>query len=97
MKSFLLVYSDPCPNYKSAIQMLEEIGLAFAEINQNDMHEGCWGKNLSSPTLLARVGDDDIIIFGGETNSEQGACTRTLPDSSLPDKEELRTLINGLA
>ena len=69
--------------------MLEEIGLEFIEINQDDLHEGCFGKNLSSPTLLA---DDDIIIFGGETDSEQGSCPRP-----LPDKKELKTLINGLA
>ena len=55
--------------------MLEELGLAFVEINQDDLHEGCFGKNLSSPTLLV---DNDIIVFGGETDSEQGACTRTL-------------------
>jgi len=91
MKSFLLVHSDSCPNYKSAIQMLEEIGLAFAEINQDDMHEGCWGKNLSSPTLLARVGDDDIIIFGGEIDSAKGAYT-----AILPNKKELKILLNGL-
>ena len=89
MKSFLLIYSDSCPNYKLAKQMLEELGLAFVEINQDDLHEGCWGKNFSSPTLLV---DNDLILFGGETDSEQGACT-----TILPDKEELRTLINGLA
>tara|TARA_B100000029_G_scaffold191427_1_gene189251 strand:- start:197 stop:466 length:270 start_codon:yes stop_codon:yes gene_type:complete len=89
MKSFLLIYSDSCPNYKLAKQMLEELGLAFVEINQDDLHEGCWGKNFSSPTLLV---DNDLILFGGETDSEQGACTRT-----LPDKEELKILINGLA
>ena len=69
--------------------MLEELGLVFVEINQDDLHEGCFGKNLSSPTLLV---DNDLILFGGETDSEQGACTRT-----LPDKEELNTVINGLA
>jgi len=89
MKSFLLIYSDSCPNYKLARQMLEELGLTFGEINQDDLHEGCWGKNFSSPTLLV---DNDLILFGGETDSEQGACTRT-----LPDKEELKILINGLA
>ena len=68
--------------------MLEELGLTFAEINKDNLREGCCGKSLSSPTLLA---DDDIIIFDGETNLEQGACT-----TILPDKEELKTLINGL-
>ena len=62
--------------------MLEEIGLAFIEINQDDLHEGCFGKNFSSPTLLV---NNDIVIFGGETNSSEGACT-----TNLPDNEELK-------
>ena len=68
--------------------MLEEIGLALIEINQDQLHEGSSGKNFSSPTLLK---DNDIIIFGGETDSSEGACT-----AKLPDKEELRNIINGL-
>ena len=68
--------------------MLEEIGLAFLEINQDDLHEGYFGKNFSSPTLL--VGND-IVIFGGKTDSSEGACS-----TNLPDKEELRNLLNGL-
>ena len=68
--------------------MLEEIGLAFIEINQDRLHEGSSDKNFSSPTLLI---DNDIIIFGGETDSSEGACT-----TNLPDKEELRNLLDGL-
>jgi len=68
--------------------MLKEIGLAFMEINQDRLHEGYFGKNFSSPTLLK---DNDIIIFGGEIDSSEGACT-----TNLPDKEELRNIINGL-
>ena len=68
--------------------MLEEIGLAFIEINQDQLHEGSSDKNFSSPTLLI---DNDTIIFGGETDSLEGACT-----TNLPDKEELRNIINGL-
>jgi hypothetical protein len=48
-------------------------------------------KNFSSTTLLARFGDDDIIVFGRETNSEQGACT-----AMQPDKKEPKTLLSGL-
>ena len=88
MKSFSLVYSNSCPNYKAAKKLLEELGLAFEEINQDKMHEGCCGKNLTSPTLLA---DDDIIIFGGETTTGKRACSE-----ALPDKTELRILLNGL-
>ena len=88
MKSLALIYSSSCPNYKPTRQMLEEIGLAFVEINQDRLHEGCFGKNFSSPTLLV---DNDIVIFGGETDSSEGACS-----TDLPDKEELRNLLNGL-
>ena len=35
--------------------------------------------------------DNDIVIFGGETDSSDGACT-----TSLPDKEDLRNLLYGL-
>ena len=68
--------------------MLEEIGLAFTEINQDHLHEEYSGKNFSSPTLII---DNDIIIFGGEIDSSEGACT-----TNLPDKEKLRNIINGL-
>ena len=88
MKSLTLIYSSSCPNYKPTRQMLEEIGLAFIEINQDCLHEGCFGKNFSSPTLLV---DNDIVIFGGKTDSSEGACS-----TNLPDKEELRNLLNEL-
>ena len=68
--------------------MLEEISLAFTEINQDFLHEGCFGKNFSSPTLLV---DNDIVIFGGKTDSSEGACS-----TNLPDKEALRDLLNRL-
>ncbi|SVC41744.1 uncharacterized protein METZ01_LOCUS294598, partial [marine metagenome] len=52
MKRLSLIYASSCPNYKPIRQMLEEIGLAFIEINQDQLHEGSSGKNFSSPTLL---------------------------------------------
>ena len=88
MKRLSLIYASSCPNYNPIRQMLEQIGLAFIEINQDQLHEGSSGKNFSSPTLLK---DNDIIIFGGKTDSSEGACT-----TNLPDKEELRNIINGL-
>ena len=86
VKRISLIYSSSCPNYEPAKRMLEEIGLAFKEINQDNLHDGCFGKNFSSPTLLV---DDNVVIFGGETDSSEGACS-----TNLPDKEELRNLLN---
>ena len=88
MKPLSLIYTSSCPNYEPIRQMLKEIGLAFIEINQDRLHEGYFGKNFSSPTLLV---DNDIVIFGGKTDSSEGACS-----TNLPDKEELRNIINGL-
>jgi hypothetical protein len=88
MKSLALIYFSSCPNYKPTIQMLEEIGLTFIEINQDCLDEGSFGKNFSSPTLLI---DNDIVVFGGKTDSPEGACS-----TNLPDKEELRNLISKL-
>tara|TARA_B110000438_G_scaffold59218_1_gene59324 strand:+ start:697 stop:849 length:153 start_codon:yes stop_codon:yes gene_type:complete len=50
--------------------MFKEIGFAFIEINQDFLHEGSFGKNFSSPTLLV---DNDVVIFGGKTDSSEGA------------------------
>ena len=66
--------------------MLGEIGLAFTEINQDNLHEGCFGRNFSSPTLLV---DDDVIICGGHIDSSEGACS-----INLPDTKELKILLN---
>ena len=52
------------------------------------MHEGGFGKNFSSQTLLI---DNDIVIFGGKTDSSEGACS-----TNLPDKHEQKNLLNGL-
>jgi len=88
MKRFSLIYSGSCPNYEPVKRMLEEISLAFKEINQGNLHDGCFGKNFSSPTLLI---DDDIVIFGGETDSLEGACS-----TNLPDKQKLETVLKAL-
>ena len=57
--------------------MLNEIGFEFIEINQDHLHEGCFGINFSPPTLLV---DNDIVILGGETDSLRGACSTNLPN-----------------
>ena len=88
MKRLSLIYSGSFPNYKPIRQMLGEIGLAFIEINQDNLHEGCFGRNFSSPTLLV---DDDVIICGGHIDSSKGACS-----INLPDTKELKNLLDEL-
>jgi hypothetical protein len=58
-------------------KLLKKIGLAFIEINQNCFHEGPFGKNFSSPTLLM---DNDIVIFDKKTESSGGASSKNLSD-----------------
>ena len=88
MKPLSLIYTTSCQNYKPTKQIFKELGLAFMKINQHHLREESSGKNFSSPTLLV---DNDIIIFGKEVDSSEGACT-----INLPDKEELRNISNGL-
>ena len=88
VKRISLIYFSGCPNYWPVKRMLIEIGLPFKEINQNDLHKGCLGKNFSSPTILI---DDEIIIYGGKTHSPKGACS-----IDMPDKHELASLLKGL-
>ena len=74
--------------------MLEELGLPFAEINQDNLHKGCWGKNFSSPTLLARFDDNDIIVFGGPRQSKVKKESSELAYlKNVPNKKELRALL----
>ena len=47
--------------------MLEEIGLIFSEINQDNLHEGCFGKNFSSPTLVV---DNDFALVARQTHQK---------------------------
>ena len=88
VKRISLIYFSDCPNYQPVRQMLIEIGLPFKEINQDNLHVGCRGKRFSSPTILL---DDEIILYGGKTDSPDGACS-----INMPSKQELETILKGL-
>ena len=88
VKRISLIYFSDCPNYQSVRQMLIEIGLPFKEINQDNLHVGCRGKRFSSPTILL---DDEVIVYGGKTDSPDCACS-----INMPNKRELETILKGL-
>ena len=88
VKRISLIYFSDCPNYQPVRQMLIEIGLPFKEINQDNLDVGCRGKRFSSPTILL---DDEIIVFGGKTDSPDGACS-----INMTNKRELETTLKGL-
>jgi hypothetical protein len=88
VKRVSLVYFGGCPNYQTVRQMLIEIGLPFKEINQDNLQAGCKDKNFSSPTILV---DNEFIIYGGKTDSPDGACS-----INMPNKHELETIIKKL-
>ena len=62
--------------------------MPFKEINQDDSHDECQGKNFSPPTVLV---DDEVIVYGGKTDSADGACS-----INMPNKQELETILKGL-
>ena len=82
-----LIYFSSCPNYEPIKKMLQEIGLIFKEINQDNLQEGDFGKNFTSPTLIMNT---DNIIFGDVTDSSKGACS-----TELPNKKELMNLLKN--
>ena len=83
MANYKLVYFTGCPNYLPAIDLLNQSGLEFKSICQDDLNETDSLKNYSSPTLLK----GDKIIFGSKASG--GGCS--MP---LPTKDELLRLIN---
>ena len=89
MKPLSLIYTTSCQNYKPTKQIFKELGLAFMKINQHHLREESSLQALFiSDTILV---DNDIIFFGKEVDSSAGTCT-----INLPNKEELRNIINGL-
>ena len=83
-----LIYFSSCPNYEPIKKMLQEIGLIFKEINQDNLQEGDFGKSFSSPTLIMNT---DNIIFGAITDSTKGACS-----TELPNKKEMVSLLKAV-
>ncbi|MCB0272394.1 MAG: hypothetical protein KDD46_05215 [Bdellovibrionales bacterium] len=83
MSKYKLIYFNSCPNYQAAVDLLNQSGLEFEAVCQDDLEEGDLLKNYSSPTLL----DGERIIFGSEAKG--GGCS--IP---LPKKEELLKILN---
>ena len=84
MAKYKLVYFTGCPNHQPAVDLLNQSGLEFETICQDDLTETDSLKNYSSPTLLR----GDEIIFGSKASG--GGCS--MP---LPTKDKLLDLINN--
>ena len=61
--------------------------MPFKEINQDDSHDECQGKNFSPPTVLV---DDEVIVYGGKTPSSDGSDSM-----NMPDKHKLKSLLKN--
>lgn len=82
METIKLIYFNGCPNFKPAKKLLEEAGVKYELICQDELSDSNSLKNYSSPTYL--IGGE--IIFGSKTCG--GGCTL-----HLPNKDELLKLI----
>ena len=86
-----LIYTVSCQKYKDLKQTLLDIGLPFNEIRKDRLHEGCVCRTFTSPTILV---DDDIIIFGGPSDSKLKKESSELAYlKNIPNKKELRALL----
>ena len=91
MRRVSLIYTTRCQKYETLKQVLLDTGLAFEEIHQDRLHQGCVCKTFSSPTILV---DNDIVIFGGPRQSELKKESSELAYlKNLPNKKELRALL----
>lgn len=79
---FKLIFFKGCPNYQPAIDLLNEVGLNFETICQDDLEDSSSFKKYSSPTLLL----DEKIIFGSLAIG--GGCSL-----QLPNKEDLLKIL----
>ena len=75
-----LIYFGACQNYKNVKNLLVHIGVAFNEINQDDLVNGHPFKLFTSPTILK----NDYLIFGERIDSAGGGCS-----IRIPKREEL--------
>jgi glutaredoxin len=82
METIKLIYFNGCPNFKSAKNLLEEVGLKYELICLDELSDSDTFKNYSSPTYLL----GNKIFFG--TKACGGGCSL-----HLPSKEELLKLI----
>ena len=91
MSRVSLIYTVSCQKYKDLKQNLLDIGIPFEEIRQDRLHEGCVCRTFTSPTILI---DDDIIIFGGPSQSKLNKESTELTYlKNIPNKKELRALL----
>ena len=75
MRKFKLIYFNGCPNYEPAKDLLNQAGVEFKEVCQDEISGSDPHKEFSSPTLLM----NDQIIFGSKVSGSGGGCSWKLP------------------
>lgn len=70
---YKLIYFQGCPNAAIAKQVLDEMGVEYDSVCQDNLPEGDKDFKWSSPTVLF----NEQIIVGGKTGGEM-ACTANL-------------------
>lgn len=75
MANVKLVYFEGCPNADRTRRSLEEAGIAFDAVRQDDLSAEDPLREYSSPTILR----DDEVIFGTKTGAGGGGCSLQVP------------------
>ena len=74
MSAVKFISFEGCPNAAKTKLALEELGVDFDEIRQDDLASDSPFKNYASPTILK----DDKVIFGIATGGG-GGCSLVVP------------------
>ncbi len=72
--SYVLVYFRGCPNAAIAEDLLNDVGLEYTTVCQDDLPAEHKLRAFTSPTLL----EDGEIVFGSRNDGAQ-ACSLDLP------------------
>ena len=67
-KELILIYFSGCPTVKITLEVLDDLGLQYEKINQDNLEESSPYFKYTSPTIL--FGEE--IVFGGLTSGGQG-------------------------
>jgi hypothetical protein len=78
MTAIKLIYFDGCPNAGRARDLLNEIGVAYDEIRQDDLSATDRLRSYTSPTIL----NNGEVIAGSETEGAGGGCSVNLPSAN---------------
>ncbi len=78
MSELTLIYFEGCPNAQAARDVLQESGVPYGEVRQDDLPAGHPQRGYTSPTVLA----GEVLLYGA-VSGEPGCSIAPLDAEAL--------------